>query len=169
MAYDIRLDTDFFDHRKTVKLRRKLGDAGIVCLIKLWIEARRYEPDGILDMSEEDIEERMEWKGAPGLFVNTLCSEQTKFLDRIEGGYFKLHNWEKRQPWAAFAREKSEIGRQNAMKRWANKGQQSVSSKPSKPSQSSPRMKQPSPIEARAILEGLSKLKENLPDVRWAK
>lgn len=163
MGYDIRLDTDFFDHRKTVKLRRKLGDSGIVCLLKLWIEARRYEPDGILDMSEEDIEERMDWNGAPGLFVNTLCAEQTRFLDRIEGG-FKLHNWDKRQPWSANAVERSEICRQNAMKRWTGKHKLSDHQKSGKVTQSGPKSKQPSPVEARAILQGLQNLKDTLPD-----
>ncbi len=128
---DIRLDTDFFDHKKTVRLRRRLGDAGLVCLQKLWIEAARYEPDGIIDMSEEDIEERMGWKGAPGLFVNALCDEKTQFLDRMPNGDFKLHNWEIRQPLIASQFERSEIYRKNAIKRWSARagGTQAIAQK----------------------------------------
>lgn len=116
---DIRLDLNFFIHIKTVKLYKKLGDAGIVCLQKLWVEAARFEPDGILDMTEEDIEYICGWIGTPGLFINTLCQRDTQFLDRLPNGDFKLHNWEKRQPHVASSPERSEKYRKNAMARWS--------------------------------------------------
>ncbi len=115
---DIRLDTDFFQHEKAVKLKRKLGDEGIASLIRLWVDARRYQQDGIFDMIPEEIEERAGWHGPPGAFVDVITHIPTKFLDKIADDKYKLHNWANRQPWSAFHKEKSEISRQNAMARW---------------------------------------------------
>ena len=117
MNKDIRLNVFFFKHRKTLKLRRKLGAEGVLALMTLWTEAAINRPDGILTgYDEEDIAIASGWPGEPEELVTALL--ECGFLERLEDGTYKIHDWEEHQPWAVGAKERSEQARKAALARW---------------------------------------------------
>lgn len=101
MADDIRLHTTFFRHPKTVKLMRKCGTEGVLCLLKLWCFVREEKPDGIIDGGQEDVEIAAEWGGTPSELYNALI--EVKFIVKQDSGKTSLKNWAKRNPWAVGA------------------------------------------------------------------
>jgi hypothetical protein len=109
MNSDIRLAVTFFTHPKTQKLKRRLGDSGVVALLTLWVFAAQNRPDGNLHhMDEEDIELAACWTGEAGSFVSVLAA--VRFIDSTPDG-FVLHDWSENNPWAAGAparREKAQ-------------------------------------------------------------
>lgn len=115
---DFRVDVGFYDHIKTKRLERALGFAGIKALQKLWSYAAKNMYDGDKIYSADDIELAVDWEREPGSLVNTLAT--VRFLDETEGGY-TIHNWEKRNGFAASAKKRSDIARENANKRWCRK------------------------------------------------
>lgn len=100
MNIDIRLHTTFFRHPKTVKLLKKCGPEGVICLLKLWLWVRENKPDGIMG-GPEDVEIAAEWTGEEGVYYSLL--KQIKFIDKLNSGRTSLHNWAKRNPWAVGA------------------------------------------------------------------
>jgi len=116
MNTDIRLSVFFFQHRKTKKLKRKLGADGVLALISLWTYAAVNHPEGILPLDEEDIAIAADWDGDPQEFVNTLI--EIGFLEKLEDGTYKIHDWEEHQPWAVGARERKEKARKAAKAKW---------------------------------------------------
>lgn len=88
MGKGIRLSESFFHHRKTRMLRKRLGAAGLMSLVRLWCFAAQSVLDGDLStMSLDDIAVASGWEGDPTLFVTVL--REVKFLDN-----FKLHEWD---------------------------------------------------------------------------
>lgn len=106
---DIRIDTGFLTHHKTVKLQKRLGAEAVLCLIRLWCWCADNRPTGELcGMDAEDIEIVSSWTGDDGVFVDTLRS--LGWLD--EDG---LHGWRERQPWASGAPSRSDKARLSAL------------------------------------------------------
>lgn len=79
------------------KLRRRLGDGGMFCLMKLWTWAVRFRPDGVLtELDGEDIEQIAEHTSrmtgsavdgqVPGEFINALKECGFVFRD-VPGRY----------------------------------------------------------------------------------
>lgn len=92
MSEHILLKDNFFDLIETVKLERKLGVEGIVCLLKLWVwTVRNRTEDGgcLYDMDIEDIEIASKWKGDNGKFVQALVELGWLELDK-ESNEYKL-------------------------------------------------------------------------------
>ena len=101
MGDDIRMDAGFLDHPKTKRLIRRLGDAGVVSLFRLWSYTSRFFPKGVLTgFLPGDSEEAAGWAGEPGAFVSALVEAggpgKAGFLDDVAGVY-ALHNWKTRQ------------------------------------------------------------------------
>jgi len=110
---DFRVAIDFFSHHKARKLKRRLGNDGIVALLQLWAYAAKTRPDGELtDMSIEDIEIATDWSGEDGALVQTLTD--IGFLDRKTNGY-ALHDWHENNSWAAAAESRSDASRLSRM------------------------------------------------------
>jgi len=113
---DARISVGLPAHPKTKKLIRRLGEGGawrLVCLF-LWVAQSR--PDGDLSgMTGEDIELAADWQGEEGAFIKALI--EVGFVDGEEGCY-EIHDWEQHNPWAAGASRRSEVARQNALKKW---------------------------------------------------
>ena len=108
MNTDFRVSVDFFTHHKTLKLQRRLGPEGVLCLLKLWAYASKSRSDGVLTgMDSEDIEIAAGWSGDEGEFVGGILG---MFLEETDGTY-ALHDWQDHNPWAAAADERSEKGR----------------------------------------------------------
>ena len=116
MNTDIRLSVFFFQHRKTKKLKRKLGAEGVLALISLWTYAAVNHPEGILPLDEEDIAIAADWDGDPEEFVSALI--EIGFLEKLEDGTYKIHDWEEHQPWVVGARERKEKARKAAKSKW---------------------------------------------------
>lgn len=110
---DIRLHTDFLNHPKTVKLKKRLGADGVLSLISLWLWCAGAKPDGKLDgLDVEDIEIAAGWTGENGKFFAELVS--LAWIDETETGY-TLHAWTERNPWAAGAGHRSDKARMSAL------------------------------------------------------
>jgi hypothetical protein len=122
---DIRVDDSFFGHPKTVRFIRRTGDHGITCLFRLWCYTSRYFPKGILTvLNAVEIADAAGWKGDPEEFVSALLDAggpgRDGFLDKC-GSHYGLHNWRKRNPFAYFRDERSEVSRKAAETRWDKK------------------------------------------------
>jgi 5-methylcytosine-specific restriction endonuclease McrA len=116
MADDARLSTALPRHPKTVKLKRRLGEAGcwgLVCLF-LWVADNRSDGD-LSGLSSEDLEIAADWAGEPGLFVTTL--EGVGFLDGSEGSH-SIHDWQEHNPFAATRGRRVAAARQAAAVKW---------------------------------------------------
>jgi hypothetical protein len=110
---DFRMDTAFFEHKKTVKMQRRLGDHGVLSLVRLFRYASMFKTTGLLDnMDEEDIEIASGFTGPAGQFTEACKSLQ--WLDEVEPGLFAIHNWKKNNPWVAEAQARSDKARWNA-------------------------------------------------------
>ena len=118
MNGDIRLSTAFFSHPKTIKLQRRLGDAGIVALLKLWTFTAQYRPQGILNnVSDEDLIIATGYEDVTNL-IQTLLD--LRFVEK-ENDWLKIHDWEVHNRYCFFSDIRSEIARKNVSKRWEEK------------------------------------------------
>jgi len=117
MNKDIRLNLSFSTHRKRKKLYSALGPQGILSLIDLWLSTAANRPKGILTgMNETDIAMDAQWSGDPAEFCRTL--QEIGFLDRGEDGTYSIHDWKDHQRYAYFSKERSEMARELAERRW---------------------------------------------------
>lgn len=102
---DIRIDTKFFQHPKTLKLQRRLGLEGVAALLRLWCWAAENRPLGQLaGMDEEDVELVVGWAGEEEerkRLVPTLI--ELHWLDRGDDRTLLLHEWPEHNSWAAGA------------------------------------------------------------------
>ena len=106
---DIRLSIGFFDHPKTVKLKRKLGLEGVEALLRLWMYAAQYRPGGTFtNMDLDDIEIAVRWAGQAGELVKTLL--EVRFLERA-GDLYRLHDWIDHNGYASGAEDRSDKAR----------------------------------------------------------
>jgi hypothetical protein len=151
---DIRVRVGFFKHPKTVKLRRRLGGDGPLCLLALWAFARVNRIDGnLVGMSDEDIEIAAGWDGTPGALTPALVD--TRWLDGPQGER-SVHGWEETQRWAMALCAMSEAGKASAEVRKAKYG----SAQPQKPKVAEqPSTKSPKVPEQRP--EGRSDVRPN--------
>lgn len=120
MNSDIRLSVDFFSHHKTKKVLRKIGPEGVICLVRLFCYVGKFRPEGRLDgMDVEDISDAVDWSGDAEELVSTLCG--AGFIEQSDDGVYIIHDWEKHNPWAAGANERSlsasKAGKASAEKR----------------------------------------------------
>lgn len=129
MNKDIRLQATFFHHPKAARLQRRLGDAGLVSLLRLWCYAGVHRPKGIFrGMDILDIALAAGWTGDEREFIAAL--EAAGFLEIDEGsGHYRLHDWEEHNPYAFYAEERSEQARKAAEARWASRRGKSAPSK----------------------------------------
>lgn len=112
---DARINVDFPTHRKTKRLLRRLGPAGPWYLVRLWLWAARNHPSGDLSgLSDEDIEEAIDWPADVGALVPALV--ECGFADGDERER-ALHDWADHQPWAIGADMRSAKARWNAVKK----------------------------------------------------
>ena len=118
MVKDIRLSLGFFDHPKTVRLRRTLGNDGVIALLNLWMFAAQYKPDGILtSMDGDDIEIAARWNGMQTALLTALLKHG--LLDANEASKtYTLHDWNDHQGFVVHSKERSEQAKRAAETRW---------------------------------------------------
>lgn len=168
---DIRIDLDFDTHPKIIKLKRRTGDTGLLCLIRLWCYAAKHRSNGVLtDMDAEDVAIACCWSGNEQDFVDTL--KQLRLLDQTEEGTYALHNWEQRNPWAANSEERSELARKAVNARWNKRNDTErirsvydANAESNTPSPSPSPIPTPSPKEEKS---GKSKDSAQAPDTQTA-
>jgi hypothetical protein len=116
VSEDCRISTDFLRHPKTRKLKRRLGTDGVFALLALWLFTSDAKSDGDLSgMSDEEVELAADWEGEPGALIHALT--ETRFLDGVTGSY-SIHNWAKRNPFAAARGVRIEAARKAAVAKW---------------------------------------------------
>ena len=118
MNQDIRVSLDFWDHHKTIHLKRALGYEGIEAITRIWFYAAKYRPDGHLTkMSNEDIAIVAHWSGDPDHLIEILSDKNYPWLDKLDA-FFSIHNWKKRNPYAIFSEKRSRQARKAAEARY---------------------------------------------------
>ena len=143
MVKDIRISIGFWDHWKTVKVKRLLGYEGIESLFRLWEFISQFHPKGILvGMDVDEIEIAAKWTGLPGMFVSTLANEKIRYLD-IMGGVYSAHDWEEHQGFIFHAEERVKQAKKAIAKRY---GAQSVNTDSNTDSNTDGTTPSPSPI-----------------------
>lgn len=112
---DIRLDVEFFNHPKTVKLERALSFEGIRSLLKLWIWAAKNRPDGDFQgLDNDDIEIAAQWGGSQGELLSELVKIgwlDEYITEQTGPTFYKLHNWSYRNGWVADSMNRSDKAR----------------------------------------------------------
>jgi len=102
----------FFNHPKTKLLRRTLGPEAVLSLLELWIYTAVNKPRGDLDgMTDDMIEMAANWTGDSGVFIGALRS--IGFMKNLQ-----MNDWKEHNGFAFFSRERSQISRMAAKKRW---------------------------------------------------
>jgi hypothetical protein len=106
----------FFDHPKTIKLQRRLGHEGVVCLLRLWLFAARHKCTGLLNgMDDEEIAIASHWPGDVATFVSTLV--EVRWLDVEDDGY-SLHDWVEHNGFACAATDREDKARFSQLARY---------------------------------------------------
>lgn len=120
MPDDIRINTSIFNNPKIMLLSRKLGDHGVICLIRLWCFSASSKPDGNLSSySHEMLEAAAGWTGKDRELFDIFC--ELGFLD-CDGDSVLLHDWKEHQGWVANAPKRSESAKKKVLLRWAIDG-----------------------------------------------
>lgn len=120
MPEDFRIRVSFRTSRKRRRLMRLLDAEGVVALVDLWGYCAAERPDGDLSgLTAEDIADEVAWMGDAAKLVDALVT--AGFLDGGPSAY-RLHGWERRQPWCATATTRSKGARKAAHERWASQG-----------------------------------------------
>jgi hypothetical protein len=130
---DFRVACGFFAHPKTKKVRRALGDTGVIAVLKLFAWATTQRSDGSLaGLSDADIEDAIDWPdvGAAGTLVPVLAA--VRFLDGEEG-HRVIHDWLENNPYVATKHVRVERARKGAAARWGGQGELPLGGEPEPP------------------------------------
>lgn len=133
MNNDIRIATSFPTHPKTIMLIAKLGLDGVWALIRLWVFAAKHRPDGALrNLNADAIRIACGYPGSIADFIRVLKEPETKFLDAdTPEGWLVLHDWKDHNPYAYYAKDRSERAKELARLRWGpKKGEPPAGGKP---------------------------------------
>jgi hypothetical protein len=116
MNKDVRIATDYPDHPKIRKLKRRLGEAGVMSHIFLLCYAARARWDGNLEgMDVADIAQVAQWRGDPDEFVQTLVN--LRLLDQNSATY-AIHNWPEHNFHCTTVKARSRSARRSAIISW---------------------------------------------------
>lgn len=117
MNIDTRINNDFFQHPKTIKLQEELGEFAPMFLIKLWLYVSKFFPDGIIkNMSNKMLEKQIGWKGCDDKnFIETL--EKIGFIE-IKNNEIIIHDWDDHNQYASTNNTRKDLNRFNTLKRY---------------------------------------------------
>lgn len=123
MNTDARVAITFRTHVKRKRLQRKLGHAGPLALLDLWLWAAEHRPTGdFTGLLKEEIAEAAGWpERRADRLIATLLEPDTRFLDQDAAGNLRLHDWERHNSYALRAPERSERARKGAAAKWAKR------------------------------------------------
>lgn len=123
---DFRVDADFLDHPKTIRLLQLGGPDSVVHLFRLWAYATKHCPSGVLDgLDAESIDLALRFPCESRKYTESAERFgrlfQCGFAHRDKNGNFVISNWEKWQPWVIGSKERSEQARKAAKAKWDKK------------------------------------------------
>lgn len=108
----LKLQADFFTHRKTLALRARIGRDAYWVPLRILAEAALCWPDGILEgIDPPTLAGRIDYPGDPAALFEALFD--AGFLDRDP---LRIHDWEERQ---AFHAHIAARARHAAQARWS--------------------------------------------------
>ena len=114
---DLRLDADVFEHFKIERLRRKLGDSGVIALLRLWCYARKFRPSGELTgMDDESVAIGAKWTGDATQFISALS--ELILIEKSVAGHWRIHDWIVTNEWAAGSEGRSRHAKKLNHQRW---------------------------------------------------
>lgn len=109
MSLYIRLQTTYWNHRKTSRLKLSLGEYGLWIPPRLWSYAAEYQPDGdFSDYSADDLKTALNYSGDATSMLKAL--QDAGFMDGM-----KIHGWDDHN---AFHATYSDRARKAAEVRW---------------------------------------------------
>jgi hypothetical protein len=112
-----RVHADALTHPKFAKVKARYRAAGALSVLELWSLATKYYPGGRIKLSAKELGTMCHAPGDVEQFIAFLI--EIGFLE-IDGEFYLIHNWARRQPFIATAEERSERNRQIAIDRWAH-------------------------------------------------
>jgi len=122
---DIRIDVSFRNHAKRLRLERLIGPRATGHLLDLWIMVAQLRPSGNLTGWDEiDVAIYANWDKDPHTLINSLM--ETKLLDRLPDGTYRIHDWVDHQGWVAGSEERSATNRMVAIIRHHGKGRKAL-------------------------------------------
>jgi hypothetical protein len=113
MSLFVRVQTNFWNHRKTMRLRSLLGDAGLWIPPRLWCYAAENQPDGdFTKYSAEELALLLGYSGDAQAMLEAL--QRASFMDGM-----MIHDWHEHN---AYHQTFSDRAKKAAEARW--KGQE---------------------------------------------
>lgn len=90
MGFEIGIDVDFPDHRKTRQLQARLQDPQAdVYPLRLWLWAAKYARSGVIKGGPTELEGVVKWRGAPLKLARAM-----KACGFIDPKGWRIHGWE---------------------------------------------------------------------------
>lgn len=112
MSLYIRVQTAFWSHRKTLRLRALIGDSAFWVPVRLWSYAAENQPDGdFSDYTEKEVAMLIGYNGDAKAMLDAL--RKASFMDGM-----KLHDWEEHNGYHSAFRERAKIA---ANARWSKR------------------------------------------------
>jgi hypothetical protein len=116
---DVRINTLFLRHPKTIKLQKKAGPKAVLALIQLWFWVAENRPKGELyGMDAEDIGIAANWDGDNLKLISLLT--ELRWLD-FDGEIYHIHDWQDHNPWLFGSPDRKEHSQKAAKARWDKK------------------------------------------------
>jgi hypothetical protein len=114
---DLRLDSLFFENAKVQQLHRRLGDAGVLALLRLWCYVRNFRPSGELTgMDAERIAIAAKWDGDEQQLISALS--ELIFIERSDDDQWRIHDWTAVNEWAAGTEGRRNHAKKLNHRRW---------------------------------------------------
>jgi len=108
----IRVFLDFFNHRKTVRLRKAIGNDALWLPVRLWAYAAEHQPDGDFSRYEpEELAAVLGYEGDASSMLQALL--KAGFLDSKP---LRIHAWQEHN---SYHQVFSERAKKAAAARWA--------------------------------------------------
>lgn len=118
MNIDTRINNSFFLHPKTKKLEYALGESAPMYVIKIWVWASLFFPDGVLkNIDDVFLENEIGWtKYHKENLIQILVD--LEFLER-DGSNLIIHDWQDHNSWASTSNSRNDKGRFSRLKQVA--------------------------------------------------
>lgn len=92
MGFEIAIDVDYPDHRKTKALIARLGDPNAdVYPLRLWLWAAKYARSGIIKGGARELEGVVRWHRAPLKLFRSM--KAVGFVEVDSSGRLVIHGW----------------------------------------------------------------------------
>lgn len=112
MSLFVRVNTNFYSHRKTARLRAKIGDAAFWLPPRLWAYAAENQPDGNFDgYTADELAAHLGYTGNPKGMLQAML--QAGFMD---DNPLRIHDWAEYNSYHATFHERA---KKAAAARWS--------------------------------------------------